>query len=72
VLEACLVLVLHHRLDFQGGGGTGEGVERRGEERRGWWIQREAVREVSIIIRSIDLTCKSMPTACRHGLAGRP
>jgi hypothetical protein len=65
VLEACLILVLHHRLDFEGG--------RRGEEMEGWWIQREVVRDVSIdILVCIALTCKSMPAACRHGLAGRP
>ena len=39
----------------------------------GWWIQREAVRDVSIdILVCIALTCKSMPAASRHGLAGRP
>jgi hypothetical protein len=43
VLEACLILVLHHRLDFEGVGGGPE-------ERRGWWVQHEAVREVSIVI----------------------
>ena len=42
MLEACLILVLHHRLDFEGGGG--------GEERRGWCIPRAAMRDVSIVI----------------------